>query len=262
MVCVLGLVMLSSSINASSWFDSVVVRDDNGYVSYYDSLSPRKEAPWAIQEKCSKCFPSNHLERNQIFEIDFGEYDIYVIRYSGIGYEYYYFFAYDPALRKLTDKPFVINGKWCADNECGFEKPLLNGPMIEIHDAYIYLRERVHNGTSYNAVLLYCIECDKEMEFDVKYCVEEYALTCKPEMRMNEYLIIKREITEGLRVNCYLEDGTKKKDFIGSYVISSEGNIVDIRIDNDIFRTWVVTSSGIDPHIFSKQGSSLYAQGK
>ena len=74
------------------------------------------------------------------------------------------FFAANPLSETLSKKPFVINGKWCADNESGFDVPLLKGQMIEVSGNSIFLRERVHNGNSYNAVLLYCLQCNTELD--------------------------------------------------------------------------------------------------
>ncbi len=259
MVFILVIVFLLGSVKASNWYDSVVVRADNAYVSYFDSVSTRKEAPIAIQNICSKYYANNDFDRNQIFEIEFGTIVIYVIRNSGVGFEDYYFYAYDPFFFKLSDTPFVIKGKWCADEESGFDKKILNNQMIEISGENIILRERVHNGTSYNAVLLYSLICNEKLEFFIKYCIEECSLYSTPEMNSNEYLIIRREITEGLQVNCFLENGQKSKYYIGSYNLSTEGAIIKINVVDNDFDTWIVTTSGMDSQLFSKLGSSFYA---
>lgn len=259
MYFVLGFVLICNSINASNWCDSVVVRADNDFVSYYDTLSPRKEAPLAIQALCKRCYAKSESNRNQIFEIKYRSYYLYMIRYSGMGFEYYYLFAYNPLLNKLSDTPFVIDGRWCSDNESGFEHQLLTNRMIEIKGNDILLRERVHNGNSYNAVLLYNIICNEKLEFDVKYCIEEISLCVMPEMGFGDYLIIKREITGCLQINCTLYKGSNEKVFIGYYFLSSDGTLNNINAIDNYYHTWIVTTSGIEPQAFSKTGSSYYA---
>ena len=254
------MVLLFCSLKASSnWYDSVVVRADNVFVSYYDSVSPRKETPATIRNVCGKYYANNDLGRNQIFKITFGTIDIYVIRNSGIDFEDYCLYAYDSLYNNLSDTPFIIKGKWSTDEESGFDKPLLKNKMIEISGNNIILRERVHNGTSYNAVLLYSLVCNEKLDFFIKYCIEECSLCCMPEMKLNEYLIIRREITEGLQINCFLENGKKNKGYIGSYNLSVDGDIIKIHVVDNKFSTWIVTTSGIDPQLFSKLGSSFYA---
>ena len=54
-----GMMLLCKSIEASNWYDSVVVRADNGYVTYYDTMSPQKKSPDVIVEWC-KMFCSRH----------------------------------------------------------------------------------------------------------------------------------------------------------------------------------------------------------
>ena len=63
-----GMVLLCEHMKASNWYDYVVVRGDNDYVTYYDSMSPQKRAPSIISEWCKKFCPDNMMKRNQIFE--------------------------------------------------------------------------------------------------------------------------------------------------------------------------------------------------
>lgn len=259
-VCIFVFFILLSPIKASDWFDSVIVRPDNGYVSYIDSTSPREKAPMSIRERCSKYYFNNESGRNQIFKISLGATAIYVVRYSGIDYEDYYFFAANPLSETLSKKPFVINGKWCADNESGFDVPLLKDQMIEVSGNSIFLRERVHNGNSYNAVLLYCLQCNTELEFSINYCVEETSLCFTPEMERNDYLIISRELDDSLKVDCFVENSQGRRQLIGAFSLSPDGAVSNINVVDFDFQRVIVTTSGIKPHIFSKRGSSYYAR--
>ena len=196
----LGVVLFCEPTKASNWYDSVLVRADNGYVTYYDSISPLRKAPDVIIEWCKKICPDNLMGRNQIFETSYNDVTLYSIRYSGIGFEEYYILAYDSLSNSLSSSPFVINGKWSANNESGFDIPILRGEMMEIRENDILFRERVHNGTSYNAVLLYCLSCNDSLDFKIKYCIEECSLCTTPEMSIDEYYIIEREVTPELQV--------------------------------------------------------------
>lgn len=253
-----GMMLLCKSIEASNWYDSVVVRADNGYVTYYDTMSPQKKSPDVIVEWCKMFCHDNLMGRNQIFEVSYNNVTLFSIRYSGIGFEEYYILAYDSRSNKLSNSPFVLNGKWSADNESGFKIPILKGDMIEIKGNDILFRERVHNGTSYNAVLLYCLTFNESLEFDIKYCIEECSLCITPEMNRDEFFVIKREVTSELQVNCFLEFNHRGKLSIGSYSISADGVISNINSTGRELDNWIVTTSGIDPQIFSKKGSSFY----
>ena len=255
---IIGMVLFHEPMKASNWYDSVLVRADNGYVTYYDTISPLQKAPDVIIEWCKKICPNNLMGRNQIFEMSYNDITLYSIRYSGIGFEEYYILAYDSRSNSLSNSPFVINGKWSADNELGFDTPILRGKMMEIRENDILFRERVHNGTSYNAVLLYCLSYNDSLDFKIKYCIEEYSLCTTPEMSMDEYFIIEREVTPGLLVNCFIEFDNNGRQAIGSYSLSEEGVISNIKVTDLEQYQWIVTTSGIDAQLFSKKGSSYY----
>jgi hypothetical protein len=77
-------------------------------------------------------------------------------------------------------------------------------------------------------------------------------------MNRDEYFVIKREVTSELQVNCFLEFNHRGKLSIGSYSISADGVISNINSTGRELDNWIVTTSGIDPQIFSKKGSSFY----
>lgn len=264
-ICIIALILIGGTSEASNWYDSAVVRIDNGYVTYYDSISKHKKTPSVVRKKCKKYYTKNN-SRNQIFEINYYDITLYVVRYSGIDFEHYDIWAYNQEENRLSESPFILNGLWSADNESGFDVPIIKGQMLEISENNIILRERVHNGTSYNAVLLYCITCDKNLEFNVMYCVEEISICNTPEMEASEYLVIRREVTKettnDFQVNCFSEENNMEERFIGSYSMSKDGTINNINIANGKLRAWLITTSGIEPQLFSKQGSSYYARKK
>ena len=273
--------LYNSSASATNWYDSVIVREDNDFTTCYDTSSKTKPAPAILRELCSVRYSEDISGRNQIFEVSFNELLIYVIRHAGIGYEIYDLWAYDKNKNKLSEKPFTINGKWSVDNEAGFVTPILNGSMIETIGNSIMLRERRHNGNSYNAVLLYCLKCNKRLEFELQYCIEECSLCHTPEMASSEYLIIKRDVkknldfytpsfsgfsnvgklpllllNENFQVNCYSTTDLQSKHPIGSFKLSGNGTIKKIIVLDTNYQNIIVTASGIDPSTFSKNGLS------
>lgn len=253
-----GMVLLCEHMKASNWYDYVVVRGDNDYVTYYDSMSPQKRAPSIISEWCKKFCPDNKMKRNQIFEMSHNDITIYSVRYSGIGFEKYYVLAYNSKSGRLSSSPFVLNGKWSADNESGFDTPILEGKMFEIKENNILVRERVHNGTSYNATLLYCLSYNESLDFNIQYCIEECSLCVTPEMVMDDSFSIKREVTPELQVKCFIETNHRGRRAIGSYSLSDNGEISNIIVTDKRQEEWIVTTSGIAPQVFSKKGSSFY----
>ena len=77
-------------------------------------------------------------------------------------------------------------------------------------------------------------------------------------MSMDEYFIIEREVTPGLHVNCFIEFDNNGRQAIGSYSLSEEGVISNIKVTDLEQYQWIVTTSGIDAQLFSKKGSSYY----
>ena len=73
------LLLLWQCAKSSNWYDITIVRKDNSFVSYYDSISFTKETPQNIRELCSVRYEQNESERNQIFEVSFNDLNIYVI---------------------------------------------------------------------------------------------------------------------------------------------------------------------------------------
>ncbi len=253
------VLLLWQCAKSSNWYDITIVREDNSFVSYYDSISFTKETPRNIRELCSVRYEQDDSERNQIFEVSFNDLNIYVIRYSGIGFEFYDIWAYNPKIDKLSASPFTINGKWVVDNEAGFDKSILDGYLLVFSGDNIILRERVHNGNSYNAVVLYNLKCNNQLEFELQYCIEECSLCHLPTMALGEDLTIRRKLNNQ-HVYCYLEKENTEMQLIGYYKLASNGIINSINVIDNEFETWIVTTSGIDPQMFSKQGSSCYAK--
>lgn len=241
-------------LQASNWYDNVVVRNDNSFVTFFDSISQTKPTPTIVKNICRQHYMDDFLERNQIFEVAFNNIFIYVIRYAGIGFENYELYAYDPRSNRLSEKPFELSGKWSADNESGFSKPILEGKMMEITGEKLFLKERVHNGNSYNAVLLYVLRCNIQLEFELLYCVEECALLNMPEMSSDDILVIRRKINENLKVNCYKESANEEKQIIGCFSLSEDGIVSEIEIFDSTYKRWIVTVSGVDFLFFSKKG--------
>lgn len=237
------------------WYDHSVARADNSYVTYYDTASTVKPTPKEIRKLCRQQYGEDPVGRNQIFEIRFGDNYVYAIRHADIGFELYDFYAYAPDGKCLTMSPVTLNGTWSADNESGFDNHLLEGLLVETHDGKMFLRERMHNGNSYNAVVLYCYSCNEECEWALDNCIEEVSLCHTPDMDPDGYFIIRRKRHEDGRVECIKEeaDGTRKP--IGQYVLSDKGEMGKVEVTDSTYGNWVVTTSGAKAAVFSKTGS-------
>ncbi len=65
-------------------------------------------------------------------------------------------------------------------------------------------------------------------------------------------------ITPELQVKCFIEPNHRGRQSIGSYSLSDNGEISNIIVTDKKQEEWIVTTSGIDPQVFSKKGSSFY----
>jgi len=277
------LTILISSIflltQSQNWLDNVVLRADNNYVSYYDTISLREKTPENIKEKLKLYFEKyqmdtliffmEHLEyekNNIIFRISFSKnIDLYVVKYCSFNCIDYFFWGYDKWNDELSLNPYQINGKWIENNERGFIRKLNTSPLLffdnNLENKYnIVLSERVHNGTSYNAIVNHYLLLDKDMNFNLLFCIEIAYQYASPEIDENIDAIINRTYNQG-KISCTLSIDNQKEINIGNFEIDIDNqNIKNKNIFNFDYVDYLITGSGIDENLFLKNGYNTHCK--
>lgn len=245
--------LFSQKIMPQSFCDSVICRNDNDYCTYFDTISNKKSLLLNVCLFFNKQYPKTIYQIIQIFEIKFDSLRLYVVkndRLPIIGQnEEYHFWVYDPKHKKISNSPFVINGHWMSNQEEGFDVKLLSSPLVNYENGYLWVKERRHNGNSYNAVIRYKLKCDKNLNLKIMQCIEEVSLCFFPNMEINDQAFVYREqITEYKFVSTIMIDG--EKSCIGSFCLSKNGKAYDIIVNNEKYDYLIFTSSGIQSRFF------------
>ena len=100
---------------------------------------------------------------------------LYVFDLTGrLGYEVYYFILFDPATQRVTPRPAAIFAKWARDDDDACHRPFVTFEDLD-HDGHpeLVVRERTHNGTSYNACVRHYYRIDSDLGLDPILAVEE-----------------------------------------------------------------------------------------
>jgi len=178
-----------SFILSSNWCISqsirkplAIIRSDNSFVTYVDSSSATEALPENIQEKISAIKPkSSATDSIHIFKVVFdSKVSIYIVKFENFNDIRYKFIAYNKLTGQLTNEPPEINGKWMENNEAGFNKEnrLLSSPLIFFEDINqdgkkeIAVKERVHDGNVYNAVVTNYFSLESNEEFKKLISIE------------------------------------------------------------------------------------------
>ena len=262
---VLLTILLSLSIvivQSQNWLDKVVVRIDNDYVSFFDTVSRRVEMPKRIKDEIENYFlniESADSSENLVFCTSYANVDIYIVKFHSLSSIGYYFWGYDKSTDKLSKKPYRINGKWIESNEYGFSRKLITPPLIEftseIANGYDFiLRERSHNGTSYNAVIDHYVSMDNNMNLEVIFCVESVFQYISPEITENSDAVIYR-LYKYEKVKCYLKIDDREEKHIGDFEIDMDNQRIKNKNVLDLdYEDYLITGSGIDEILFTKKG--------
>lgn len=253
------LITILSVTSAQSWLSHVICRNDNTYVSYMDSTSPRINIQEIIQKELRNFFYTDMdtlcFNDNLIFKIKYSEnVDIYIVKCYFVDNILYYFFPYNKSVNYLDTNPYIIHGKWMENNEMGFwdQNKLISGSLVSFKrncDKIMILKERIHNGTSYNAVVDHYMIVKKN-KIKLLYNIESVSLYTDPLMSINQC--------------CYVQRN-EKDNLVTSILVCSDSNVVigkfnidhyklkNIEVKNKQYKIYIITSSGIPNKKFFKQ---------
>lgn len=180
--------------------------------------------------------------------------DIIVLSIKSFVLSEHHFFVFNTKTNKVEKSNFSINGKWSNNNEDGFDIKLMELPNIKIENqengVFISIKERVHNGNSYNALMqkFYKIDIEK-LALDLMYCLEIKAIGYNN-------VVIER-ILDGNIVKVYTRDKNMIKE-IGNFTLSKDFKIIESKnCLDDFYCNQLVTCSGKDDQIILNEGYSF-----
>ena len=244
----------SMNLLGQTVIDSAIHRTDNDYCTYLDTLSCKTPLPYKVLMLFNDKYPLEKYHITQIFEINYNQNLLFVVRNNEIVvldslsypvncFEEYHFWVYNPKSGTISSNPFVISGQFMGNQEDGFEVKLLSAPLVWIDDRYVWVKERKHNGNSYNAVVRLKLKCDNKLNLRIEQCVEEVSLCHFASMGYNEYALIYRK-PKGKCYVCTLTIGDETKT-IGSFSLSKRGKAYNIKVFDDQYYRLIITTSGL-----------------
>lgn len=172
----------------------------------------------------------------------------------------YYLFAYSEKSKKITLNPPYINGKWMENQEKGFseENRLLTPPLSFFEDIdndgdfEVVIKERVHNGNVYNAVVNKYYEVNKDdMSLNMILAIESKYIYI-----MDNKCIINRQFDNNrllVYLSCNKSDSKKIGD-ISIMVKEARYSVENISSEVIKYESVLLTGSGVENEAFLNKG--------
>jgi hypothetical protein len=231
-----------------------VKRADNSFVTYSDTISAKEKVPVVVSNKVisiAKTVKNIAI----IFKVDYDTViSLYIAKTIGLNKISYHIIAYNKNTNKVADHPQTINGKWMENNEDGFAKSakMLKEPLIYFAaiDAgskkNIIVKERVHNGNVYNAVIEHVYSINSKPELKPVVCVETKCINPVG----NE--VITRYIQNGVIFTAI--PGKGKAILLGKITLDKSFKISSRSVYKKPYADMLITGSGVAESVFLKEG--------
>lgn len=229
-----------------------VVRDDNDYVMYNDTFSPKEKTPEKVLNKFKNDLKSViQLKDATSYKVHCTDkIDAYILVVNGSFVKEAYVLLYNNSNKEISTKNLKINLKWSFNSESGFDFKMMTFPNIKAElsegKLFLYLKERVHNGNVYNAVITKIFETGEDLSMNLKYCYEDVCL-------ISNDIKIFRKLNENKIIS--YKNEKDKIDYLGSFIIDKNtGRVISRDCINNIFCEFLITGSNQDEENFLQKG--------
>ncbi|MGL4629885.1 MAG: hypothetical protein ACRCVT_01670 [Leadbetterella sp.] len=257
-ICI--ILILGKSVYCQD-YNTSIKRIDNDFTTYFDKESPKEINPKEVSERFKSIVKnSTSIDERKIFfsfKINVNtKIDIYALNVKTRSQNYCYLIAYDKSTKNVSFDTIRINMKWASNSESGFKDKLLKFPLLEIYQEngkyMLTIRERVHNGNTYNALIKKIFSLKVDLSFDLKLCFEEKSITFDGQ-------VINRVIKNNA-IFIYKDDVNSMCELLGKIEVDIENKkIVKKECNNSEYCEILYTCSGEDDELFLKYGyKSLY----
>ncbi|GGB79673.1 hypothetical protein GCM10007424_19810 [Flavobacterium suaedae] len=244
--------LLYGSLLYSQKIDFSTVLKNSNYLSIPKDDTTIEKTPDKVIESINKMTWETSLDVENTLKFTITKnVDLYIL-ITGNGYKKYaYFLPYNHSKNTVTNNPVKINLRWSYNNEEGFETKLLNKPLIETQQinnkTFLLLKERVHNGNMYNAVVTKVFELTPKLDMQLKFCFEEVSQLTFEETMIN------RQFSKN-KIDSFING-----KLIGSVTIDIEkGVIINSKCINNDYCNYLIKSSGENQSDFLKKGYEVW----
>jgi len=149
-------------------------------------------------------------------------YSVYAFDLVGVYSETLYFMLYDSTTNQVSPDPVAIYAKWAHDDDGVCERPYVSFEDLA-HDGQteLVVRERSHNGTSYNACIRHYYTVGGHLTLNPLLAVEERSLIDLPGPEDNWVLRrVKVVSRDSLLVTTFESLAGKKEKQVGDVLLS------------------------------------------
>ncbi len=257
---------LGNKINAQDLLNKVFIVNEFNFPSYEIDKMSYETTPYLVKDKFLK-IKKGVLNQNfgdSLSEIIFKKnvndsVSIYIYETKNTFFNYFHFLAYNSKTENISKRVIKIN--YLDFEESDFDSSFFSKPYFYIEythsDLLLWIKERHHNGTGYNAVILYCYKINDDMSFyhlfntEIKVKLYEYS---ENKSTIESY-IIRREIYKN-KVIVYLVGDDIIPLIIGEYLINiSKSSIENLKVYDFNYKNKIVTILDIDNKDFIQTDS-------
>lgn len=239
-----------------------IQRDDNDFATYQDIHSNRVNNPKKISAVFNRIIKTKKAELNNPLVYSYRivvspKIDIYALTISSFMERKLYLILHDKIKNEVSNTPIVIDLKWAFNNEAGSSFKLLNYPLLSVSNenemVIISVRERVHNGNVYNAVLnkQYLLK-DDPLSLQLLFCYEESSV-------LPDGKVVHRILDGTKFINVILDEQTATRS-IGRIEIDTKKRVIVERLcELDELCDVLFTTSGMpDEQLFKTGVVAIY----
>lgn len=251
-----------------------IVRSDNDFATYNDKDSLRENIPEIVANKIRYLLKECRTDFYRYDKSSECDYIVFRVKYtkyisvyvSKIYYQHsvrYYLVAYDSKTSRITNKPPHINGDAMENDEEGFlpearllEKPLISFSPFDSNNCKgtVIIKQRMHNGTGYNAVIDEYYSIDAYMDLNAFLYIESKAVVYG-----NGRCIVNRSLKDDVIVSTIKCEDDEQPKLMGKVRLEiSENNvrIISIEVSDKMFENspYLVTASGVKKETFLNKG--------
>jgi len=180
----------------------------------------------------------------------------------------YFFILIDPTKSRLTPAPVAIFAKWASDNDDACQRPFVTFEDLD-HDGRpeLVVRERTHNGTSYNACVRHYYQIGTDLSLWPILAVEERSL--QDVSTANTWLLrrVRYISPDSLSIATFLSVPGQSDRQVGEVVVTKHPTavyhttnyrLVDTHVLDPKYRDALVTDSPAHDENFLLTGRTLW----
>jgi hypothetical protein len=232
-----------------------IVRDDNDYETFYENHSRREETPINVIKVFQKQIKSFSFVKNSfVYKVKSArDVDAFVLIINSQLTKRAVILCYNNKTKKIASIPINVDLFWSFNDESGFDFKMLSYPKIKFVNSkdkiLLHVKERVHNGNSYDAIVHKVYEVKKDFVIELQLCYEEVSRTFD---NQNIYRLLEND-----RIVSYIKDGFSQKK-IGEIQINLETfNIINKQCFESEYCDFLLTCSNQNEEVFFKKGYKI-----